>query len=44
MIDTGRRFYSVELVESLLEGMSMMKMNVMVGMPLRLYSSFCYEM
>jgi hypothetical protein len=29
MIDTGRRFYSVELVESLLEGMSMMKMNVM---------------
>eukprot|EP01043_Picozoa_sp_COSAG02_P029430 COSAG02_NODE_1831_length_10724_cov_44.091859_8_plen_413_part_00 len=29
MIDTGRRFYSVDLVESLLEGMSMMKMNVL---------------
>ena len=29
MIDTGRRFYPVELVESLLEGMSMMKLNVM---------------
>jgi hypothetical protein len=29
MIDTGRRFYPVELVESLLEGMAMMKMNVM---------------
>ena len=29
MIDTGRRFYSVELVESLLEGMAMMKMNVL---------------
>jgi len=29
MIDTGRRFYPVPLVESLLEGMSMMKMNVM---------------
>ena len=29
MIDTGRRFYSVGLVESILEGMAMMKMNVM---------------
>jgi hexosaminidase len=29
MIDTGRRFYSVDLVESVLEGMAMMKMNVM---------------
>lgn len=29
MIDTGRRFYPVPLVESLLEGMAMMKMNVM---------------
>eukprot|EP00040_Diaphanoeca_grandis_P018485 m.97205 g.97205 ORF g.97205 m.97205 type:complete len:705 (+) comp26958_c0_seq2:225-2339(+) len=28
MIDTGRRFYSVALVESILEGMAMMKMNV----------------
>ena len=28
-IDTGRRFYPVELVESLLDGMAMMKMNVM---------------
>ena len=29
MIDTGRRFYSVALVESVLEGMAAVKMNVM---------------
>ena len=29
MIDTGRRFYSVPLVESVLEGMAAMKMNVL---------------
>ena len=29
MIDTGRRFYSVSLVESILEGMAVMKMNVL---------------
>jgi hypothetical protein len=27
MIDTGRRFYSVELVESVLDGMAMMKVG-----------------
>ena len=29
MIDTGRRFYSVGLVESILDGMAMYKMNVL---------------
>ena len=29
MIDTGRRFYSVSMVKEILNGMNMMKMNVL---------------